>query len=139
MYPRIDFRLISRISLALILMPSIAVALNCTTQKQAICKDDVCQFSKVGDDPLSFSFPGRGMSSSKGKRLVVSFGEGSQSGPLTLIESPDTIAVISLLGPVRQGGKSLGGGNELFMAQIDKKSKTFFVKRSAELLTGSCD
>jgi len=103
------------------------------TQKQAVCRDDVCQFSSSEDEPLSFSF------SSKDRTITVAFGEGSQSGPLTLVESGEAIAVVSLLGPVQQGGKSLGGRNELFVAQIDKKTKNFFVKRSAEMLKGTCE
>jgi hypothetical protein len=52
-------------------------ALECVTQKWAVCQDDVCRFSSTGDEPLSFSF------SSENKTIEVSFGEGSQSGPLT--------------------------------------------------------
>jgi hypothetical protein len=123
----------SCVTLAFLMLSSTATALECVTQKQAVCQDDVCRFSSTGDDPLSFSF------SSKRRTIRVAFGEGSQSGPLTLLESREAIAVISRLGPARQGGKSLGGGNELFVAQIDKKTKTFFAKRSAELLTGTCE
>jgi hypothetical protein len=122
------------VTLAFLLISSTAIkALECVTHKQAVCQNDVCQFSDAGDEPLSFSF------SSKDRTIRVAFGEGEQSGPLTLVESGDAIAVASLLGPPVQGGKSLGGGNELFVAQIDKKTKNFFVKRSAELLTGTCE
>ena len=124
----------SCVALAFFLMSSTATeALECVTQKRAVCQDDLCRFSSTGDEPLSFSF------SSKGKTIRVALGEGSQSGPLKLVESGDALVVVSRLGPARQGGRSLGGGNELFMAQIDKKTKTFFAKRSAELLTGTCE
>jgi len=124
----------SYVMLACLLISSTAIeALECVTQKQAVCRDDVCQFSSSEDEPLSFSF------SSKDRTITVAFGEGSQSGPLTLVESGEAIAVVSLLGPVQQGGKSLGGRNELFVAQIDKKTKNFFVKRSAEMLKGTCE
>lgn len=122
------------LTFAFLLLSSTATeALECVTQKQAVCQDDVCQFSSAEDHPLSFSF------SSEKKIIEVTFGEGSQSGPLTLVEAADAFAVVSQLGPAKQGGKSLGGGNELFAAQIDKKTKTFFAKRSAELLTGTCE
>jgi hypothetical protein len=124
----------SCVTLAFLLLSLTASeALECVTQKRAVCQDDVCRFSSAEDDPLSFSF------SSENRTIRVAFGEGSQSGPLTLVESADAFAVISRLGPTQQGGKSLDGGNELFVAQIDKKTKTFFVKRSVELLTGTCE
>ena len=108
-------------------------ALECLAQKRAVCENDVCRFSSTGDEPLSFSF------STKSKTMRVAFGEGSQSGPLKLLEARDAFVVVSWLGPARLGGRSLGGGNVLFVAQIDKKTKTFFSKRSTELLTGSCE
>ena len=121
-------------TLAFLLLSSMAAeALECVTQKQAVCQDDVCQFSNTEDDPLSFSF------SSQDGTVQVAFGEGSQSGPLTLVESRDAFAVVSRLGPVQQGGTSLNGEDELFVAQIDKKTKTFFAKRSAEMLIGTCE
>jgi hypothetical protein len=124
----------SCVTLAFVLLSSTATeALECLTQKRAVCENDVCRFSSAGDEPLSFSF------SSKSKTMRVAFGEGSQSGPLKLVESRDAFVVVSRLGPARLGGRSLGGGNELFVAQIDKKTKTFFAKRSTELLTGSCE
>lgn len=122
------------VSFACTQLSSTAGAWTCVTEKHATCEGDVCRFSSAEDEPLHFSF------STKGKSVEVGFGEGSQSGRLTLVETPDALAVVTQLGPVRMGGKIIADRKkELFVGQIDRKTKAFFVRRSCELLTGGCN
>jgi hypothetical protein len=122
------------VSVAFTLLSSTAGAWDCVTERKASCNKDVCQFSDAGDEPMHFSF------SQKKKSFEIGLGEGSQAGKVTIIETPDALAVINTkLGPFKMGGREMGPGrNDLFVAQIDKKTKTFFVNSGGDLLTGSC-
>ena len=110
-----------------------ALAMDCTAERTISCRKSACTVASVQDDPLHISFD-----KTRGT-ISVSFGEGRQSGTVRVVETKRAMALAAVLGPPRQGGRSLSGERDVLSVRIDKRSKAFVADRGGEFVAGTCE